>query len=157
MLIQVKVKKLRDDAILPKYAHGYQDAGADLYAVEEAVLRKNVPTLVKTGIAIELPVRYEAQIRSRSGLALKHGITVHNAPGTIDPSYRGEIGVILVWNGYTGGNNVANEEFFLTTRIIKPGDRIAQMVIAQYEAVFFNEVDELQDSSRGANGFGSTG
>jgi dUTP pyrophosphatase len=98
--VNVQIKKLRD-VPLPEYAHGpEEDAGFDLRAAEPVRLRKDVPTLVKTGLAIALPPGYEAQIRSRSGLALKEGLYVLNAPATIDPGYRGEIGVILVWNGF---------------------------------------------------------
>jgi len=100
--------------------------------------------LVKTGLFLELPTRYEAQIRPRSGLALKKGITVLNAPGTIDADYRGEIGVILI--------NLSQEEF-----TINNGDRIAQMVIAEYQKVDFVEVEQLENSVRGDGGFGSTG
>lgn len=100
--------------------------------------------LVKTGIFLELPSRHEAQIRPRSGLALKKGITVLNAPGTIDADYRGEIGVILI--------NLSQDEF-----TIENGDRIAQMVISEYQKVDFVEVDQLENSARGDGGFGSTG
>ncbi len=100
--------------------------------------------LIKTGLFIELPIGYEAQVRPRSGLAAKKGITVLNAPGTIDADYRGEIAVILV--------NLSNEEF-----TIEPGERIAQLVIAKHERAVWKEVDALTDTSRGAGGFGSTG
>ena len=101
-------------------------------------------TLVKTGLFIELPEGYEAQVRPRSGLAYKKGITVLNSPGTIDADYRGEIGVILV--------NLSSEEF-----IIENGERVAQMVIAKHEQAKWVEVESLEDSERGAGGFGSTG
>lgn len=115
----------------------------DLRAVEDAVLEPGVPRLVPTGLAIELPSGYEAQVRPRSGLALKHAITMPNAPGTIDPGYRGEIGVILL--------NLGRESY-----AVRAGERIAQMVIARYEAVVWEEA-ELADSRRGAGGFGSSG
>ena len=100
--------------------------------------------IVKTGLFIELPMGYEAQVRPRSGLAAKKGITVLNAPGTIDADYRGEIGVILV--------NLSNEDF-----TIENGERIAQLVIAKHERAVWEEVDELEETLRGAGGFGSTG
>lgn len=121
-------------------------AGVDLRAnIEEAVTLKPLErTLVKTGLFIELPVGYEAQVRPRSGLAYKHGLTVLNTPGTIDADYRGEIGVILV--------NLSNETF-----TIENGERIAQMVIAKHEQAEWNLVEELSNTERGAGGFGSTG
>lgn len=135
---------LHPDAILPRYAHGpEEDAGMDLHAVEEVVLEPGVPALVPTGLAIELPPGYEAQIRPRSGLALRHAITLPNAPATIDPGYRGEIRVILLNLGRT------------PYRVHK-GDRIAQMVIARYEAIEWVEA-ELSETRRGEGGFGSSG
>jgi dUTP pyrophosphatase len=121
-------------------------AGMDLRAnISEAVTLKPLErTIVKTGLFIELPVGYEAQVRPRSGLAAKKGITVLNAPGTIDADYRGEIGVILV--------NLSNEEF-----TIENGERVAQMVIAKHEHISWTEVDMLEETTRGAGGFGSTG
>ena len=102
---------------------------------------------VPTGVAVELPIGFEAQIRSRSGLSAKHGIYVLNAPGTIDSDYRGEIFVMLAVSG--NKNNLL--------KVLEPGARIAQMVISEYEQVQFMEVDELGDTDRGAGGFGSTG
>jgi dUTP pyrophosphatase len=135
---------LRDDAVLPAYAHGPQeDAGMDLKAVEHAVLEPGTPRLVATGLSIELPPGYEAQIRPRSSLAAKHAITLPNSPATIDPGYRGEIRVILL--------NLGREPYE-----IHPGDRIAQMVIARYEAIEWEE-GELNESLRGHGGFGSSG
>ena len=101
-------------------------------------------TIVKTGLFIELPIGYEAQVRPRSGLAAKKGITVLNSPGTVDADYRGEIGVILV--------NLSNEAF-----VVENGERIAQLVIAKYEKVSFELVNELKETHRGTGGFGSTG
>ena len=115
----------------------------DLCAVADAVLEPNVPQLVPTGLAIEVPPGYEAQIRPRSGLALKHAITIPNSPGTIDPGYRGELRVILLNLGRAPHQ-------------IHKGDRIAQMVIARYEAIEWEEGD-LSETNRGAGGFGSTG
>lgn len=115
----------------------------DLRAVEAMRLEPGVAALVPTGLAIELPPGYEAQIRPRSGLALKHALTIPNAPATIDPGYRGEIRVILL--------NLGREAYE-----VQAGDRIAQMVIAKYEAVEWEE-SGLSDSRRGAGGFGSSG
>src|SRR5699024_5922988 len=100
--------------------------------------------LIPTGLSMELPAGYEAQIRPRSGLALKNGITLLNAPGTIDADYRGDIGIILV--------NLSTDNF-----IVQPGDRIAQMVIAKYEQIQWEQVEDLSETERGAGGFGSTG
>jgi len=142
--MRIRIRRLRDDAVLPAYAHGpLEDAGMDLRAVEQAVLEPGKPRLVATGLAIELPPGYEAQIRPRSGLAAKHAITLPNSPATIDPGYRGEIRVILL--------NLGREAYE-----IHPGDRIAQMVIARYEAIEWEE-GELNESRRGEGGFGSSG
>lgn len=121
-------------------------AGVDLRAnISESITLKPLErTLVKTGLFIELPVGYEAQVRPRSGLAFKNGVTVLNTPGTIDADYRGEIGVILV--------NLSNENF-----TIENGERVAQMVIAKHEQADWELVEELSDTERGAGGFGSTG
>jgi dUTP pyrophosphatase len=147
IMVQVNIKQL-DNAKglqLPEYATK-QSAGVDLLAAIDAdvTLKTGERTLVKTGIAIALPDGYEAQVRPRSGLAFKNGITVLNTPGTIDADYRGEIGVILV--------NLGQDDF-----VISRGMRIAQMIIAEYSTVEFNQVAELSDSERGAGGFGSTG
>lgn len=130
---------------LPEYATSYS-AGLDLRAnITEAITLKPLErTLVPTGLFIELPQGYEAQIRPRSGLALKHGLTVLNSPGTIDADYRGEIRVILI--------NLSNEEF-----VIRDGERICQMVIASHEQVSWIQVDALDETDRGAGGFGHTG
>lgn len=130
---------------LPKY-ETTASAGMDLRAnlTESIVLKPFERVLVKTGLFIELPVGYEAQVRPRSGLALKKGITVLNTPGTIDADYRGEIGVILI--------NLSNEDF-----VIENGERIAQLVIAKYEQAELIEVNVLSETQRGAGGFGSTG
>jgi dUTP pyrophosphatase len=142
--MRVKVQRLRPDAELPSYAHGpAEDAGMDLRAVEPVMLLPGVPAQVPTGIAIELPSGYEAQIRPRSGLAFKHAITLPNSPATIDPGYRGEIRVILL--------NLGTVPYQ-----IERGDRIAQMVIASYAAVEWVEED-LGTSARGTGGFGSSG
>ena len=130
---------------LPQYATS-QSAGIDLRAnLSEAVTLKPMERkLIPTGLFIELPEGYEAQIRPRSGLALKHGITVLNTPGTIDADYRGEIGVILI--------NLSNEDF-----TIEHGERICQMVIARHEQAEWIQVEELNETERGAGGFGHTG
>lgn len=121
-------------------------AGVDLRAnIEVPITLKPLErTLVKTGLFIELPVGYEAQVRPRSGLAYKNGITVLNSPGTIDADYRGEVGVILV--------NLSNESF-----VIENGERVAQLVIAKHEQAEWELVEELAETERGAGGFGSTG
>lgn len=130
---------------LPKYETS-GSAGMDLHAniPEQIVLKPMERSLVKTGLHIALPEGYEAQIRPRSGLAFKKGITVLNSPGTIDADYRGEIGVILV--------NLSEKNF-----IIEDGERIAQMVIATYEKAAWKEVEVLSETKRGEGGFGSTG
>ena len=142
--MKIRVKLLHPAAQLPAYAHGpAEDAGLDICAVEDALLEPNVPRAVATGLALEIPPGYEAQIRPRSGLALKHAITLPNAPATIDPGYRGELKVILL--------NLGKEPYQ-----VRAGDRIAQLVIARYEAVEWEE-GELGSSRRGEGGFGSSG
>ncbi len=130
---------------LPNYETN-ASAGMDLRAnlTESITLKPLERTLVKTGLFIELPIGYEAQVRPRSGLAFKKGITVLNSPGTVDADYRGEIGVILV--------NLSNEDF-----VIENGERIAQLIIAQHERAEWRETKELTETSRGEGGFGSTG
>jgi len=146
----VKIKTTSASVKIPVYAHGaMEDAGMDLYADEEVFLRPNEPQVVKTGLHIELPPGCEAQIRSRSGLALKHGIVVLNSPGTIDPAYRGEIGVILCWNGY---KQIGDQPF-----VVEKGMRVAQMVLSKYEPIAFEQAQSLSESLRGSGGFGSTG
>ncbi|WP_447951477.1 dUTP diphosphatase [Chryseobacterium koreense] len=129
---------------LPKYQTALS-AGMDLYAnLDKSITMLPLERkLIPTGLFIELPENYEAQIRPRSGLAIKNGITVLNAPGTVDADYRGEIGVILV--------NLSKEDF-----TINDGDRIAQMVIAKHESAIWEEVSELSETERGEGGFGST-
>tara|TARA_B110000977_G_C10795097_1_gene384039 strand:- start:97 stop:531 length:435 start_codon:yes stop_codon:yes gene_type:complete len=130
---------------LPKYETDLS-AGMDLYAnIEEPIILKPMQrTLVKTGLSIALPSNYEAQIRPRSGLAYKNGITVLNSPGTIDADYRGEVGVLLI--------NLSDVDY-----CIEDGTRIAQMIIAPYTKAQWNSVEELSETHRGAGGFGSTG
>ncbi|MCD4789206.1 MAG: dUTP diphosphatase [Bacteroidales bacterium] len=130
---------------LPSY-ETYASAGMDLRADldKPVVLKPLERAMIPTGLFIELPVGYEAQIRPRSGLAIKKGITILNAPGTIDADYRGEIKIILA--------NISSEDF-----IINDGERIAQMVIAKHEQAEWIEMEELKETERGAGGFGSTG
>jgi dUTP pyrophosphatase len=130
---------------LPNY-ETIASAGMDLRAniAESIVLKPLERTIVKTGLFIELPIGFEAQVRPRSGLAAKKGITVLNSPGTVDADYRGEIGVILV--------NLSNEDF-----TIENGERVAQLVIAKHERADWIEVNKLSETSRGEGGFGSTG
>ena len=129
--------------LAPKKAH-HDDAAYDLRATEETVLKAGSRALVKTGLFLELPHGYEAQVRPRSGLAIKHGVTVLNTPGTIDAGYRGEVGVILY-------NTDAND--FLIER----GQRVAQMIVQKLSDVELVEVTELSETGRGEGGFGSTG
>lgn len=130
---------------LPQYQTEHA-AGLDLYANldEDVTLKPLERQLVGTGLFIELPIGYEAQIRPRSGMAFKHGITVLNTPGTIDADYRGEVKIILV--------NLSD-----TTFTIKNGDRIAQMVVAKHETIDWEPVENLSETTRGAGGYGSTG
>lgn len=144
-MLRVSIERLAyaDDLPLPAYATDGA-AGADLYAAERAIVPAGGWTLVGTGIRLQLPLGYEAQIRPRSGLAAKYGITVLNTPGTIDADYRGEIRVLLV-------NHSA------TSFPISRGERVAQMVIAPIQRVDFVEVANLDETARGEGGFGSTG
>ncbi len=143
--LKIKRKENTQDIPLPKYM-SIGSSGMDLYADTqgEVSLNPQEVKLISAGIYIDIPLGYEAQIRPRSGLALKHGITVLNTPGTIDSDYRGLIQIILI--------NVGKEPF-----PIKRGDRIAQMVIKEVVQVNIEEVDELEDTSRGEGGFGHTG
>ena len=147
MKLSVKIIKLPHarDLVLPAYATS-QSAGMDLLSAvfEPAVVKAGEITIIPTGIAISLPEGYEAQIRPRSGLAAKFGITVLNTPGTIDADYRGEIKVILI--------NHSSSDF-----VIERGMRIAQMVVARYEHIILEEVQSLEETFRGEKGFGSTG
>ena len=142
----MKVKIVNQSAYpVPSYATELS-AGMDLKAniTEPVTIESLERAIVPTGLFIELPEGYEAQVRPRSGLAAKFGVTVANAPGTIDADYRGEVEVILV--------NLSKEKF-----VVNPGERIAQMVIAKYEKIEWQEVDQLGETERGAGGFGSTG
>ena len=144
--VVVKVQLITDGARLPVYGSS-QAAGADLCAClgnQSLTIEPHKWAMVPTGISIALPVGYEAQVRPRSGLAAKKGVTVLNAPGTVDSDYRGEVKVILI--------NHSDEPF-----VINDGDRIAQMVIARHESASFEVVTSLDETQRGAGGFGSTG
>jgi dUTP pyrophosphatase len=141
--MKLKIKKIHPAAITPTYAHP-GDAGMDLYAIEELEIAAGDTALVHTGITIALPPGTEAQVRPRSGLALKHSVTVLNTPGTIDEGYRGEICVILINHGKHPFD-------------IVPGMRIAQMVIKPVLSVAIEESEELSETGRGQGGFGSTG
>ncbi len=143
-MVKIKIVN-RGSQQLPAYATP-ESAGMDLRAniTEPVVLHPLERRIIPTGLYIALPPGYEAQVRPRSGLAFKHGITVLNSPGTIDSDYRGELGVLLV--------NLSNEDF-----TVKAGERIAQMVIARHEQGEFVEVEELDDTERGAGGYGHTG
>ena len=139
----IKIRLLDPDAKLPEYAH-IDDAGMDLFSVENTTLPIGESLLVRIGVSIELPEDIEAQIRPRSGLALKHQITILNSPGTIDPGYRGEIGVILINHG---------KKAFKITK----GMRIAQLVFQNIVRARFSIQEKLENSLRGTNGYGSTG
>ena len=139
----LKFKRIHPDAVLPAYAHP-SDAGMDIRSVADMTVPARGRALVPTGLVVLLPPLYEAQVRPRSGVALKHGITVLNTPGTIDSGYRGEIGVILF--------NSSDVDFQ-----VKKGDRVAQVVIAPVTQPVIEEAQEIDETDRGAGGFGSTG
>ncbi len=139
----VRIKKTRPEARIPDYAHN-DDAGVDLYSCSDLVLAPGERAIVPIGIKISIPQGYEAQVRPKSGLALNHGITMLNSPGTIDAGYRGEVCVIVINHG--------KEDFF-----IEQGKKIAQLVFNKIERARFEEVDDLDDTHRGEGGFGSSG
>lgn len=143
MTYQLKVKLIDEEAKLP-YQANEGDAGLDLFSIEEKVIKSGDVELIRTGIQLELPKGTEAQIRPRSGLALKHSITVLNSPGTIDEGYRGEVKVILINHG--------KKDFKVEKHM-----RIAQMVIASVLQVSLEQTEVITDSKRGAGGFGSSG
>lgn len=142
--MNIQIKKLNENAILPEY-QTEQAAGMDLHACldESIVVRPMERRMIPTGFAISLPIGYEAQIRARSGLSIKNGITMVNGVGTVDADYRGEVGVLLI--------NLGQESF-----IIEHGMRIAQMVIAKHEHITWQEAEDLDETLRGEGGFGST-
>ncbi|MBO7721888.1 MAG: dUTP diphosphatase [Kiritimatiellae bacterium] len=139
----VRFRKIHPAAALPAYAHD-GDAGMDLRSVEDIAVAPGARALVRTGLVMMLPPGYEGQVRPRSGLALRHGVTVLNSPGTVDAGYRGEVGVILA--------NFGDAEFS-----VRRGDRIAQLVIAPVLRAGIEEVEAVDDTDRGEGGFGSTG
>jgi dUTP pyrophosphatase len=141
--MKLKIKRLSEVAVIPQYAHP-GDAGLDLVSIETKTIAPGASQLIHTGIALELPDGTEAQVRPRSGLALKHQITVLNSPGTIDAGYRGEICVILINHG--------QQPFH-----VEPGMRIAQMVVTPFIQATVESVEQLDDSARSTGGFGSTG
>ena len=139
----LRFKKIHSDATLPSYAHA-SDAGMDVRSVEDVTVPAMGRVLVHTGLVMLLPPMYEAQVRPRSGLALKHGITVLNTPGTIDSGYRGEVCVILA--------NFGDSDFQ-----VKKGDKVAQIVVAPVVQAEIEAASEIDETDRGAGGFGSTG
>lgn len=141
--MELRIKRMHDDAKMPLQARA-GDAGMDLFSVEEQVIPAKAWRLVKTGLQIELPVGTEGQVRPRSGLALKHGITVLNSPGTIDEGYRGEVGVVLI--------NHSDVDFTVEKHM-----RIAQLVVQLVPQVTLVEVSDVTETERGAQGFGSSG
>jgi len=142
--MKIKVEKINQDVKLPKYQHRGEDAGLDLHAAEDVVIKSGEYELIKTGLKIAVPEGYAGFVYPRSGLALKHGITVLNADGVIDSGYRGEVGVILI--------NHSPEDFKINFN-----DRIAQLIIQRVNIIEWEMVDDLSKSSRGAGGFGHTG
>lgn len=143
MTLEIKIKKINSEATIPNYVHD-GDAGMDLFSCENYTLKPRERKVFVIGLKFEIPKGYEMQIRPKSGLTLKYGITVLNTPGTIDSCYRGEVGVILINHG--------NEDYK-----VKKREKIAQAVINKIEIVKVIEVEELSNSSRGEGGFGSTG
>lgn len=143
--MEIKVVKLRDEAVLPVY-QTVGAAGADVHACidEPVTLQPLERKMIPTGLAMAIPEGFEVQIRARSGMSIKHGITMVNGIGTIDADYRGEVGVLLI--------NLGQDPF-----VIEPGMRIAQMVIARYEVAKWQQVDALNETVRGKGGYGSTG
>ena len=143
-MVNIQIKKLKSNAILPVYQTA-QAAGMDLHACldEPVTLAPMERGMIPTGLALALPDGYEAQIRARSGLSIKHGITMVNGIGTVDADYRGEVGVLII--------NLSQETF-----TIEPDMRIAQMIITKYEKISWQEADELSETVRGDGGFGST-
>lgn len=141
----VRYRKILKEAVIPTHAHGAaEDVGMDLFAAVEVEVPSQGWETVRTGICVEIPVGYEGQVRPRSGLARRHGLTVLNSPGTVDPGYRGELQVTLV--------NFGKKPY--TVRV---GDRIAQLIVASYAPVKWQLAESLSETSRGEDGFGSTG
>jgi dUTP pyrophosphatase len=139
-----KIQKIHPDAVIPSYAH-QGDSGMDVYAVEDALIPAHERKLIPLGFKISIPRFTEIQVRPKSGLALNHGLTVLNTPGTVDSNYRGEVGVVLF--------NTSNEDY-----LVKKGSKVAQIVLCPvFNVDEWTEVDDLEDSNRGEGGFGSTG
>lgn len=143
MATPLRVKRIDPRAVLPAYAKP-GDAGMDLRAIEALEIPPGEARLARTGLVVEIPPGFEGQVRPRSGLALKHAVTVLNTPGTVDAGYRGEVGVILVNHGRT-------------PFAVAAGDRVAQLVLARFEEAAVTEAGELSETERGAGGFGSSG
>lgn len=145
VLMQVKIRKVRDDAIIPDYQTEHA-AAMDVHACMDApmTLQPLGRAMVPTGLAFELPEGTEMQVRARSGMSIKHGMTMINGIGTIDADYRGELNILMI--------NLSQEPF-----TIEPGMRVAQLLVSRYEKVDWEAVDTLSESARGAGGFGSTG
>ena len=141
--MKLKIKKLNPEAILPSYAHK-GDAGMDLFSIKDYILKPGERVFIETGLAFEIEEGYEIQIRPRSGLALKYGLSIVNSPGTVDSGYRGPINIILINHG---------QETFTVNK----GDKVAQAVLNKIEKAEIEEVSELSESQRGDGGFGSTG
>jgi dUTP pyrophosphatase len=141
--IKIKIKKINPEAIIPHYSHE-GDAGMDVYSVEDILINPNERKLISTGLTFEIPRGFEIQIRPKSGLALNHGITILNTPGTLDSGYRGELKVILF--------NTSNKSYQ-----VKKGEKIAQIILAKYEEAEIEETNELTQTTRAEGGFGSTG
>lgn len=170
-MIPVKVKRLHPDAVIPKYAREL-DAGFDLVAIEDVIIRPGETAKVRTGLALALPQGYELQIRPRSGISERTKLRVSNAPGTVDAGYRGEVCVLIDNNEQLSAHHTADLKLVtgwtmlgergdtmypFGTYLIRKGDRIAQGVLAEVPRAVFEEVDELDETERGAGGFGSTG
>jgi len=141
--LTVRVQKIHEDAVMPKYVHE-GDSGMDLFSVAEHVLKPGERQLIGTGLKVAVPLGYEGQVRPKSGLALKHGVTVVNTPGTLDAGYRGKLGVIAINHGA--------EDYK-----VEKNQKIAQLVIQKIEQAHLEEVQSLDETSRGEGGFGSTG
>lgn len=142
-MIEIKIQKINEDATLPKYARP-GDSGADLFSTRDYTLKPGEKVLIGTGIKLQIPEGYEGQIRSKSGLAAKHGIAVLNSPGTIDSHFRGEVGVILINHGRESYN-------------VEKGQKVAQLVFQKVEQGRFKLAESLDETVRGEGGFGSTG
>ena len=142
-MANLKIKKIHPDATIPKYAHK-GDSGMDVFAIQNIVLNSRERALLQTGLQFEIPKGYEIQVRPKSGLAIKDGITCLNSPATIDSNYRGELGIILI--------NHSSKPF-----AIEKGKKIAQIVLSKVEIAKIKVVDKINETSRGGGGFGSTG